>query len=86
MGSNLLPQHPLNTDSPGSDSAEASHKGDIIDMEELAKRVPLSERTLRTLIRDRVIPHIRLPGGRRLLFHWNGVEAALLRFEKGGIR
>jgi len=30
------------------------------------------------------IPSIRLPGSRRILYHWPSVHAALLRMQRGG--
>ncbi len=63
-------------------TAEANR---LIEFPELLRRVPLSERTLREAIKRRQIPHIRLPGARRLLFDWESVRLALTRFEKGGI-
>jgi len=47
--------------------------------------VPLSERTLRAEIKKGRLPAIRLPGGRRLIFHLISVEKSLLRFQRGGI-
>lgn len=55
------------------------------DFHGLLKAVPLSERSARDKIKQGLIPSIRLPGGRRLLFHLPSVEKALLRFQKGGI-
>jgi len=57
----------------------------ITDFPGLAKAVPLSPRSLRTGIKEGLIPVIRLPGGRRLLFHLPSVEKALLRFQRGGM-
>ncbi len=57
----------------------------FLDLTELQTRIPLSERTIRSLIAKRVIPHVRLPGGRRLLFDWPSVKRSLLRYEEGGI-
>jgi len=57
----------------------------LLDLTGLKGRVPLSERTLRVGIKDGLIPVIRLPGSRRLLFHWPSVEKALLRFQRNGI-
>jgi len=57
----------------------------ITDFVGLCAAVPLSERTLREEIKKGRIPAIRLPGGRRLLFHMPSVEKALLRFQRGGI-
>ena len=42
-------------------------------------------RTLRSLIKRRLIPTARLPGTRKLNFHLASVEAALLRYQQGGI-
>ena len=55
------------------------------DFAGLLAAVPLSERTLRAEIKRGRIPAIRLPGGRRLIFHIPSVERALLRFQRGGI-
>ena len=55
------------------------------DFEGLLAAVPLGERTLREEIKIGRIPCIRLPGGRRLIFHLPSVERALLRFQRGGI-
>ena len=56
------------------------------DFRGLMAQVPLGERTLRTLIKNKILPAIR-PGikGRRLLFHPDSVTKALLRFQIGGI-
>ena len=44
----------------------------------------VSRRTLKNW-RDRgLIPFIRLPGGRRILYHWPSVERAILRMQRGG--
>ena len=59
--------------------------GGFFGFQQLCADVPLSPRTLRQLVKDEVIPHIRMKGGRRLLFHGPSVERALLRFQKGGI-
>jgi hypothetical protein len=59
--------------------------GGFFDFQQLRSFVPVSERTLRSLIKKEIIPHVRVKGGRRLLFHGPSVERALLRFQKGGI-
>lgn len=56
----------------------------FLDFKGLLDFVPLGERTTRELIRLGVIPSIRLPNGRRLLFSAEAVEKALLRFQRGG--
>jgi hypothetical protein len=55
------------------------------DFDGLCAVVPLSPRSLRTAIKDGRIPCVRLPGGRRLIFHLPSVEKCLLRFQKNGI-
>lgn len=57
----------------------------LLDLPGLLARVPVSERTLRAEVKKGRIPAIRLPHGRRLLFHWPSVEAALLRHQRGGV-
>jgi hypothetical protein len=57
----------------------------FLDFRRLLDFVPLGERTLRDLIKRGIIPHIRVKGGRRLLFHTESVERALVRFQRGGI-
>ena len=51
--------------------------------EQLRPRVPFCDRSLREAIRKGLIPSVLLPGGRRRLFHWPSVEAALLRMQRG---
>jgi len=67
----------LTRDKPGIPSG-------FLDFRGLAEHVPLGERSLRQAVADGHIPSVRLPGGRRLLFHWATVERALLRLQKGG--
>lgn len=55
---------------------------DFIDEMELLKRLPVSRRTLFNWRTTGKIPCVR-PGGRRILFHWPSVEAALLRQQEG---
>lgn len=59
---------------------------EIIGFDELVARLPQGPRTLREEIKRGRIPHIRLPGARRLLFDWQSVQRSLLRFEQGGIQ
>ena len=55
----------------------------FIDEKQLLARLPVSRRTLFNWRRTGKIPCVRL-GGRRILFHWPSVEAALLRYQRGG--
>jgi predicted DNA-binding transcriptional regulator AlpA len=54
----------------------------FINEKELLKRIPVSRRTLFNWRTTGKIPSVRL-GGRRVLFHWPSIEAALLRKQMG---
>ena len=69
---------------PEKNSLPAANDTGFLDFKQLCERLPLGERTLREAIKRRQIPHVRLPGARRLLFDWENVRAALLRYQKGG--
>jgi hypothetical protein len=58
-------------------------ESNFINEKELLKRLPVSRRTLFSWRTTGKIPSVRL-GGRRVLFHWPSIEAALLRMQKGG--
>jgi predicted DNA-binding transcriptional regulator AlpA len=58
-------------------------EGGFIDEKQLLARLPVSRRTLFNWRKTGKIPCVRL-GGRRILFHWPSVEAALLRHQRGG--
>lgn len=51
----------------------------FIDFKRLAARVPYSQRRLRELVRNGTIPSIKLLGGRKYLFDWDAVAAAIRR-------
>lgn len=56
------------------------------DLRGLASHLPMyGERNLRDLIKRGIICSIRPPGSRKLGFHLPSVEAALLRYQKGGV-
>ena len=55
------------------------------DFRALTANVPLGERTLREYIKRKILPCIRVSGGRRILFHPESVTKALLRYQQGGI-
>ena len=63
----------------------AHHELCLLSFKQLCARLPLGERNLREQIKRNRIPHIRLPGGRRLLFDWQTVHQALLRYQRGGV-
>ena len=52
----------------------------------LVHHLPMyGERSLRQMVKDKVIPSIRPLGSRKLTFHLPSVDAALLRYQKGGV-
>jgi hypothetical protein len=55
----------------------------FLDQKQLLARLPISRRTLFNWRTPGKIPCVQL-GGRRILFHWPSVEAALLRHQQGG--
>jgi hypothetical protein len=59
----------------------ALQNADIIDEREILRRVPISRRTLGKWRIEGKIPFLNL-GGRRILYHWPSVLAALLRNQK----
>jgi predicted site-specific integrase-resolvase len=61
-------------------SASASGEA-FLDEKQILARLPVSRRTLFNWRASGKIPCVR-PGGRRILFHWPSVEAALLRQQK----
>jgi hypothetical protein len=64
-------------------SATAETPGFISESQLLA-RIPVCRRTLNSWRQKKLIPFIRLPGSRRLLYDFESVRGALLRMEQGG--
>ena len=58
----------------------------FVEFKELLQLVPLGERTIRDAMRKGWIPHIRLPGARRILFDPELVRASLARYSTGGLQ
>jgi predicted DNA-binding transcriptional regulator AlpA len=54
----------------------------FLDEKQILVRLPVSRRTLFNWRASGKIPHVKI--GRRNLFHWPSVEAALLRQQHGG--
>lgn len=53
----------------------------------LATRYPFyKERTLRDLVKRKILPACRPPGSRKLIFHLESCDKALLRYERGGLK
>jgi predicted site-specific integrase-resolvase len=63
-------------------SALAS-EGTFLDEKQLLTRIPISRRTAFSWVRSGKLPCVKI--GRRKLFHWPSVEAALLRQQRNGI-
>jgi hypothetical protein len=63
--------------------APAKGVSEIISEAECLRRVPVSRRTWFAWRADGKVPTIKI--GRRCLFHWPSVEAALLRMQRGGV-
>ena len=53
----------------------------FIGERELLKRIPVSRRTAFSWVQNGKLPCVKI--GRRKLFHWPSVEAALLRLQWG---
>jgi predicted DNA-binding transcriptional regulator AlpA len=64
-------------------SQTSAGEAGFINQKQLLARLPISRRTLFNWRTTGKIPCVRL-GGRRILFHWPSVEAALLRHQQGG--
>lgn len=71
---------PQETNGGALSRSEFLGQSGFLDFKGLCERVPLSPRTLRSAIKRKQIPHIRLPKSRRLLFSWEAVRLSLLRF------
>jgi len=54
----------------------------FLDEKQILARIPICRRTLFNWRSSGKIPHLKI--GRRNLFHWPSVEAALLRQQHGG--
>ena len=57
----------------------ASEQG-FLDEKELLARLPICRRTAFAWIKQGKLPCIKI--GRRKLFHWDSVQAALLRYQR----
>jgi len=62
-------------------TATASEDVNFLDEKQILTRIPVSRRTLWNWRDSGKIPFIKI--GRRNLFHWPSVEAALLRLQRG---
>ena len=73
-----------NTPLPGTGSPEVAT---IVTTKELLRRYPIGcRKSLYNHCKAGSIPSIVLKGGRKRYFHIASVEAAFLRFQKGGVQ
>lgn len=54
----------------------------FLNEKQLLQRLPISRRTLFSWRTKGIIPSVQT-AGRRVIFHWPSVEAALLRYQVG---
>jgi hypothetical protein len=64
-------------------TAPASGDANFLDEKQLLTRIPISRRTAFNWIEAGKLPCVKI--GRRKLFHWPSVEAALLRQQRNGV-
>jgi hypothetical protein len=63
----------------------APSEAGFLDETQLLRRIPVSRRTLSNWKSRGAIPFCKLAGGRRCLYHWPTIEAALLRHQRGAL-
>ncbi len=63
-------------------TAGPSGEQGFIDEKRLLERLPVSRRTLSNWKAKGILPYIKI--GRRCLYEWASVQAALLRLQRGG--
>jgi len=77
---------PLVTRIMGELQAQASGQTPFIGFAELCRYLPMySPRTLRNWCADGTLPGIRPMGAKKWIFHRPSIDAAVLRFSRGGI-
>jgi hypothetical protein len=83
-GLNLLQKERkhMNSEQTNFSTVEPSGETGFIDEQRLLARLPISRRTLGNWKVKGIIPHIKI--GRRCLYDWPNVQAALLRRQRGG--
>jgi hypothetical protein len=70
----------------GEATAKSPPPTPFTDFPGLVRHLPMyGERTLRQLVKDRILPVCRPKGSRKLAFHIPSVERSLLAWQKGGI-
>jgi hypothetical protein len=58
------------------------NEGGFIDEQQLLTKLPISRRTLGNWKANGILPYIKI--GRRCLYDWASVQAALLRWQREG--
>jgi predicted site-specific integrase-resolvase len=64
-------------------SDEFNNYEGFINEATLRELLPISRRTLHDWRSKGKIPFVRIPGTKRVLYHWKTIESALLRQQKG---
>ena len=65
-----------------STAGASGEQAGFIDEKKLLARLPVSRRTLGNWKAKGILPYIKI--GRRCLYEWASVQAALLRLQRGG--
>ena len=83
-GLNLLQKESkhMSNEQTNFSTAGASGEQGFIDEKRLLARLPVSRRTLGNWKAKGILPYIKI--GRRCLYEWASVQAALLRLQRGG--
>jgi len=70
---------------PAAEQPGTAEPSPFVGFAGLARHLPMFKpRTLRALVARGVIPCVRPPGTRKLTFHLPSVDAAMLRYQRGG--
>lgn len=73
-----------NVPTPAVTNADpANSRAAFITLQEMTERLPMTEQTIRKKCKKGLLPFIKLPGSRRLLFDWETVRNTLLRHQRG---
>ncbi len=77
----IMPETSAGQRTPATEPEEQG----FLSADQLLTRLPISRGTLRNWCADGSIPYIATPG-RRILFDWPSVRAAMLRRQRGGVQ
>lgn len=76
-----LPAEANNTSQMAGKQPSWGEYQELLTVVGILEKLPISRRTLCDHVKHGRIPAIKL--GKRVLFHWGSVEAALLRLQRG---